>query len=445
MIYNYKQDNFTDIILDSIADGVFTIDSEWKITSFNRAAEKITSIPREEALGQRCSDIFRASICENNCALKQTLKAGRPIVNKAVYIIDSSGKKIPISVATAVLRDADGRVIGGVETFRDLSEIMELRRQLYQKYSYQDIISKNSQMLKIFDILPTIAESDSTVLVEGESGTGKELVARAVHNLSPRKSEPIVVINCGAMPDTLLESELFGYVAGAFTDARKDKPGRFAMAEGGTVFLDEIADISPAMQVRLLRVIQEHTYQPLGSTQPVKADVRIIAASNQNLKKLVTEGKFREDLYYRINVIRIELPPLRERKEDIPLLMEHFIERFNRLKPKQIDSIAPEVLAVLMNYDFPGNVRELENIAEHAFVLCRNSIISMNDLPENFKPQYEESIPAVNSFEDLEARFLVEALKRNNWSRVNTARELGIHKTTLWRKMKKYGIDMASR
>ena len=445
MIYNYKQDNFTDIILDSIADGVFTIDSEWKITSFNRAAEKITSIPREEALGQRCSDIFPASICENNCALKQTLKAGRPIVNKAVYIIDSSGKKIPISVATAVLRDADGRVIGGVETFRDLSEIMELRRQLHQKYSYQDIISKNSQMLKIFDILPTIAESDSTVLVEGESGTGKELVARAVHNLSPRKSEPIVVINCGAMPDTLLESELFGYVAGAFTDARKDKPGRFAMAEGGTVFLDEIADISPAMQVRLLRVIQEHTYQPLGSTQPVKADVRIIAASNQNLKKLVTEGKFREDLYYRINVIRIELPPLRERKEDVPLLMEHFIERFNRLKPKQIDSIAPEVLAVLMNYDFPGNVRELENIAEHAFVLCRNSIISMNDLPENFKPQYEESIPAVNSFEDLEARFLVEALKRNNWSRINTARELNIHKTTLWRKMKKYGIDMASR
>ena len=445
MIYNYKQDNFTDIILASIADGGFTLDSEWQITAINRAAEKITSIPREEALGQRCSDIFRASICENNCALKQTLKAGRPIVNKAVYIIDSSGKKIPISVATAVLRDADGRVIGGVETFRDLSEIMELRRQLHQKYSYQDIISKNSQMLKIFDILPTIAESDSTVLVEGESGTGKELVARAVHNLSPRKSEPIVVINCGAMPDTLLESELFGYVAGAFTDARKDKPGRFAMAEGGTVFLDEIADISPAMQVRLLRVIQEHTYQPLGSTQPVKADVRIIAASNQNLKKLVTEGKFREDLYYRINVIRIELPPLRERKEDVPLLMEHFIERFNRLKPKQIDSIAPEVLAVLMNYDFPGNVRELENIAEHAFVLCRNSIISMNDLPENFKPQYEESIPAVNSFEDLEARFLVEALKRNNWSRINTARELGIHKTTLWRKMKKYGIDMASR
>lgn len=444
MIYNYKQDNFTDIILDSIADGVFTIDSEWKITSFNRAAEKITSIPREEALGQRCSDIFRASICENNCALKQTLKAGRPIVNKAVYIIDSSGKKIPISVATAVLRDADGRVMGGVETFRDLSEIVELRRQLDKKYSYQDIISKNSQMLKIFDILPTIAESDSTVLVEGESGTGKELIARAVHNLSPRKANPIVVINCGAMPDTLLESELFGYVAGAFTDARKDKPGRFAMAEGGTVFLDEIADISPAMQVRLLRVIQDHIYQPLGSTRPVEADVRIIAASNQNLKKLVTEGKFREDLYYRINVIKIDLPPLRERKEDIPLLMEHFIDRFNRLKPKQIDSVSPDVLAVLMNYDFPGNVRELENIAEHAFVLCRNSIIGMNDLPDNFRVQHDESIPAVNSFEDLEARFLVEALKRNNWSRINTARELGIHKTTLWRKMKKYGIDMTT-
>lgn len=435
------QPEINGIILDSIADGVFTIDNEWKITSFNKAAEIITSIDREEAIGQRCCDVFRASICESSCALRKAIETNRPVVNETVYIINASGRKIPISISAAVLRDKKGEVIGGVETFRDLSAIEELKRELEKKYTFQDIISKNEKMLRIFDILPGIAESDSTVLIEGQSGTGKELIARAIHNLSHRKDKPVVAINCGALPDTLLESELFGYKAGAFTDAKKDKPGRIAMAEGGTLFLDEIADISPALQVRLLRVIQERIYEPLGSTKAINANVRIIAASNKDLLKLVRKEKFRDDLYYRINVIKISLPNLRERIEDIPPLIDHFIQRFNNLKGKSITGVSPDVLAILMNYNYPGNIRELENIIEHAFVLCRGSIIGIDCLPDSVRPESLKAALPSKSFEDLEAAYLLEMLKRHNWNRAKTAAELGMHKTTLWRRMKKLNID----
>ncbi len=436
-----KNNDTTEIILDSIADGVFTVDRDWRITSFNRAAEEITGILKEEAIGQRCCDVFHASICETNCALNETFETNRPVVNRTAYIIDADGVRVPISISTAVLRDKKGDAIGGVETFRDLSTIEELRRELEKKYSFHDIISKNSEMLRIFDILPGVAESDSTVLIEGETGTGKELIARALHNLSHRKDKPFVAVNCGALPDTLLESELFGYKAGAFTDARKDKPGRFAVAESGTIFLDEIADISPALQVRLLRVIQERTYEPLGATESVQADVRIVAASNRNLDKLVKSGKFREDLYYRINVIRVKLPPLRERKEDIPLLVDHFIRRFNNLKKKLIADVSPDVLAVLVGYDYPGNIRELENIIEHAFVLCRGTVIDIENLPENVRPEEGRPLARLTSMDDVEVAFITEALRRNNFNRKKTAQELGMHKTTLWRKMKKLGIQ----
>jgi PAS domain S-box-containing protein len=435
------QPEITSIILDSIADGVFTIDNEWKITSFNKAAEIITSIDREEAIGQRCCDVFRASICETSCALRKAMESNKPVVNETVYIINASGRKIPISISAAVLRDKQGNMIGGVETFRDLSTIEELKRELEKKYTFQDIISKNEKMLRIFDILPGIAESDSTVLIEGQSGTGKEMIARAIHNLSHRKDKPIVAINCGALPDTLLESELFGYKAGAFTDAKKDKPGRIAMAEGGTLFLDEIADISPALQVKLLRVIQERTYEPLGSTEAVNANIRIIAASNKDLLRLVRKEKFRDDLYYRINVIKISLPNLRERIEDIPLLIDHFIQRFNNLKGKSIAGVSPDVLAILMNYNYPGNIRELENIIEHSFVLCKGSVIDINCLPESVRPEgVKENLPS-KSFDDLEAAYLLEMLKRHQWNRTKTAAALGMHKTTLWRRMKKLNIE----
>jgi len=431
----------TEIILNSIADGVFTVDRDWRITSFNRAAEEITGIRRDEAVGHRCWEVFHASICETNCALRETFESGQPVINRAVYVVDADGNRIPISISTAVLKDDSGKIIGGVETFRDLSAIEELRRELEKKYSFYDIISKNSEMLRIFEILPVVAESDSTVLIEGETGTGKELIARAMHSLSHRKKKPFVAVNCGALPDTLLESELFGYRAGAFTDARRDKPGRFALADTGTIFLDEIADISPALQVRLLRVVQERTYEPLGATESVQSDVRIIAASNRDLGELVKSGQFREDLYYRVNVIRIKLPPLRDRKEDVPLLVDHFIRRFNNLKKKLITDISPDAMAALASYDYPGNIRELENIIEHAFVLCRGTTIDTDTLPENVYAKGISPIIRPTSMDDVEASYISEVLAKHDWNRQESAKELGIHKTTLWRKMKKLGVQ----
>ncbi len=431
----------TDIILDSIADGVFTVDSDWRVTSFNRAAEEITGISREEAIGQQCCDVFRASICESACALRKTLKTGKPIINEIIFIIGPSGRRIPISISTAILRDEQGQVIGGAETFRDLSDVEELRRELHQSYSFEDIISKNETMRRIFGILPSVAESDTTILIEGESGTGKELIARAIHNLSHRKDRPLVTVNCGALPDNLLESELFGYKAGAFTDARRDKPGRFALADGGTVFLDEIANISTALQVKLLRVLETHSYEPLGATETVHADVRVITAANVSLRDRVREGAFREDLYYRINVLKIELPPLRDRREDIPLLAEHFIHRFNKTKNKNITHVSPEVSAILMTHDYPGNIRELENIIEHAFVLCRGSVITADCLPQNLAQQ--ESFDRVGSLsiEEFERYLILQMLRKHGGKRAPAATELGMSKTTLWRKMKKLNIS----
>jgi PAS domain S-box-containing protein len=380
----FSPENQTEIILDSIADGVFTVDADWKITSFNRAAEKITGIGRKEAIGRYCWDVFRASICEKRCALRQTMETGQPVVNQAIFIVNSEGDRIPISISTALLKEK-GKVIGGVESFRDLSVVEALRKELEGRQSFFDIISKNEEMQRLFGILEQVSEANTTVLLVGESGTGKELFAKAIHSLSPRKKGPMITINCGALPDTLLESELFGYKAGAFTDAKKDKPGRLAMAEGGTLFLDEIGDISPALQVRLLRVLQDRDYEPIGSTKPQKADVRIVAATNQDLEALVAEGVFRQDLFYRINVVKLVLPPLRERKDDIPLLAEHFIRKFNRLSGKDIQGFSPEVLPVLMSHDFPGNVRELENIIEYATVVCKDSIISIENLPDSLR------------------------------------------------------------
>jgi len=339
----------TQIILDSIADGVFTVDSEWRITSFNRAAEKITGITREEAMGKQCREVFKSGICESHCPLRHTVETGQPVVNQSIFIVNLRGERVPVSISTALLKNKKNQVIGGVETFRDLSLVEELRKELYSRQSFHDIISKNKEMHRLFHIVEQLSESDATVILVGESGTGKELFAKAIHSESSRKDGPIITINCGALPDTLLESELFGYKAGAFTDAKRDKPGRITLAHGGTLFLDEIGDISPAMQVRLLRVLQDKIFEPLGGTKSEKVDVRIIAATNKDMEKLVKEGAFREDFYYRINVVKLLLPPLRDRKEDIPLLSEHFVNKFNRRKGKELLGLQPEALAILMS------------------------------------------------------------------------------------------------
>ena len=439
-----EQDHFFSVILDSVADGVFTINEKGEITFFNRAAEEITGFTKEEALGHNCFDIFRANICQTNCALKETIKTGREIINLPINIINKDGKELPISVSTAVLRDERGRITGGVETFRDLSAIEELKKELRQQYTFQDIVSKNHAIQEIFQILPDIAESDSTVLIQGPSGSGKELFAKAIHNLSLRKDNPFIKVNCGALPDNLLESELFGYVKGAFTDAKKDKPGRFSLADGGTIFLDEIGDMSAALQVKLLRVLQDREYEPLGGTSTVKVDVRVVAATNKDLVRLVQSRQFRDDLYYRLNVMKIDLPPLVRRREDISLLVERFVEKFNLKTGKNLSGVSHEVMSFFMRYDFPGNVRELENIIEHAFVMCKGDVIELRHLPseliERSQETFLEEKEVDRPLQKAEAESIRKVLERNRGNRLRTARELGIDRTTLWRKIKRYGI-----
>ena len=435
----------TEAILESISDGVFTVSMEWGVTSFNRAAEEITGVPRKEAIGRRCSDVFRSSMCGAACALQQTLETGKPVIGRSGYIIDSDGNRIPISISTAVLRDGDGCVTGGAETFRDLSEVEALRQELEGKFRVGDLTSRSPLMQRMFEVLPAIATSPSTVLILGETGTGKELVARTIHSLSPRNQGPFVAVNCGALPDTLLESELFGYKAGAFTDAHKDKPGRFALAKGGTLFLDEIGEVSPALQVGLLRVLQERTYEPLGATRSEAADVRVIVATNKDLAEQVRQGLFRDDLYYRVNVVRLELPPLRRRKEDIRLLADQFVARFNRLQQKSVQGIAAEALSLLMAHDWPGNIRELENAIERAFILCGDGHIGIAHLPGELTTHgaATRADAGIRSAHDiLDAHAIRAALERTAFNRLAAARELGIHKTTLFRRMKKLGISL---
>ena len=435
------------VILSSIADGVFTVDSERKITSFNRAAEKITGIPSSQAVGKHCQDVFHSDICEN-CLLQDTLETGIEAIDRPVNIINIQGEKIPISISTALLKNENGKILGAVETFRDLSTIEHLRKELRQSYSLEDIISKSPKMHKLFGILPDIAESESTVLIQGPSGSGKELFGRAIHNLSPRKNSNYVVINCGTLPGQLFESELFGYEKGAFTDAKSDKKGKLSSAEAGTVFFDEIGELPLSTQVKLLRLLQEREYEPLGSTKTIKTNIRVVAATNKDLKKLVAQAKFRDDLYFRLAVVKFDLPPLRDKREDVPFLVDHFIRKFNAKTGKKIISVSPNVMSILMRYDFPGNIRELENIIEHGFVLCRGSIIKREHLPPELlqsevdldKSKKLESTPVTESI-DEQAR-IITTIRNCGGIVSKAAEELGMHRSTLWRKIKRYRIDV---
>ncbi|HXK62501.1 MAG TPA: sigma 54-interacting transcriptional regulator [Acidobacteriota bacterium] len=434
-----------EIILNSINEGVFTVDLSWRITSFNRAAERITGVLREDAIGRPCCDVFHANICETNCALRRTFATGVPVVKATAHIVNNQGRQVPISISAALLKNTQGEVVGGVETFQDLSQVEQLRKELESRYTFSDIIGRSAVMIRLFEILPQIANSSSTVLIEGASGTGKELFARAIHNLSPRRKKPFVAVNCAALPDTLLESELFGHKAGAFTDARRDKPGRFQLAEGGTIFLDEIGDISPAMQIRLLRVLQERVVEPLGSIKPIPVNVRVIAATNKDLARLVRTGKFRDDLYYRVRVVHLKLPELRQRREDIPLLVDHLIVKFNHLLGKDITGVSAEVMTRLMEHDYPGNVRELENIIEQAFVLCRGEMIELQHLPPELRPERtigQEEATRGLTLQAMERLMISETLRRCRGNRKLAARELGINASTLYRKIKSLAIQV---
>jgi PAS domain S-box-containing protein len=426
-----------------VSEGVLSVDESWRISSFNRAAEQILGVPRAEALGRPCHDVFRTDICDDACPLRYTIETGLPINNHPVHVSDAKGRWIPVSISTALLRDRRGKVIGAVETFRDLSVEESLRKEIQDRYTFQDIVSKNPRMRQLFEVLPTIARSNTTVLIHGETGTGKELLARAIHTLSQRKDRKLVTVNCGALPDTLLESELFGYKAGAFTGANRDKLGKIAAANRGTLFLDEVGDMSPALQLRLLRVLEERGFEPLGSVTTVEADVRFIAATHHDLSQDVQVGKFREDLYYRLNVLPIHLPPLRERREDIPLLVGHFLERFSANLGRDFEAVSPAVLQRLVALDYPGNIRELQSILEHACVLCQDRVIQQEHLPESLR---REPTPSDGGLATLmsqyEAQLLRDALERNRWHREAAARDLGIHKATLFKKIRRLGIEL---
>lgn len=436
---------FSRTVLRCVADGVFTVDQEFRITSFNRAAQRITGVSAEEAIGKKCFEVLHADICESGCAIRKTLKTGREIIDQPARILDNRGRAISVSVSTAILKEEDGTLLGAVETFRDLSTLEQLRREIQDRYTFEDIIGKSEAFQKIFAILPDIAESESTVLIEGPSGSGKELLAKAIHNLSRRQKMPYVVVNCGTLPTALFESELFGYMRGAFTDAKTDKPGRIAMAEGGTIFFDEIGDLPPETQIKLLRVLQEREYEPLGGVKPRRANARVVAATNKRLTDLVAEGVFRDDLYFRLAVVRLSIPPLRERRGDIPYLVEHFIRRFNAKRNKNIEGVSPEVMEILMRHDFPGNVRELENVIEYGFVLCRDKYIGTRHLPENLQPRGPVSTARVavtpaSPLRRAEADTIRDVISAANGNLGRAAKELTVSRTTLWRKMKKYGI-----
>jgi len=437
----------TDAILESICDGVFTVDGLWRINSFNRAAEQITGIRRKEALGRPCAEVFRSSRCGDDCPLRRTLSDGRPVIGESCYIVTGEGRQVPISVSTAVLRDGAGRVIGGAETFRDLSEVVTLRDRLERRRRVGGLATKSAAMRRILEILPAVAESPSMVLISGETGTGKELVARTIHDAGPRAAEPFVAVNCGALPETLLESELFGYKRGAFTGADRDKPGRFALAGRGTLFLDELGELGPTLQVKLLRVLQERVYEPLGSVRSEPVRARIITATNRDLGALVSEGRFREDLYYRVHVVGLQLPPLRERLEDLPLLVQDLVTEFNHLMGRRVPGVEPEALSLLMAWRWPGNIRELKNVVERAFLLCGDGPIGLWHLPEELTAAHVEA--GVTTMRDVgaqqEALAIRRALERHRGNRTAAARELGIHRSTLFRKLRALGLAAPGR
>jgi len=408
-------------IFESVADGVFTVDDQLKITSFNSSAEKITGYNRKEVIGKKCFEIFKNSNCEELCKLQKNLKKGTMVKNIEVLIRTKNNILLPVSINTAILQLKGFGKIGCVISMRDISSIKRLTKEISEKYRFGNFISRSREMQLIYGKLESFADSNLNILIEGETGTGKDLLARSIHFNSSRKNKPFVKVTCAAIPETLLESELFGYEKGAFTGAVRDKPGRFELANGGTLFLNEVGDIPTHLQVKLLRAIEEGEFERLGGKSSVKVDVRIIAATNKDLYEEVAKGTFRKDLFFRLNIVNLKIPPLRKRREDIPTLVDHFIQINNKKMGKEIIGISNEALHIL-----------------YVFAQKKFGIIEKMDLPDHLNNKFGQS--SLGSLKESEKKLLLEALRVTQNNKNETAKILGISRTTLWRKLKKLDI-----
>lgn len=437
-------DNLKDHILDSIAEGVFTVDKNFRINFFNKAAERITGHKKEEVIGRFCKHVFQSEFCFSDCPIAIVLQTRKNIYDFESNIKTCVGDKKPIKLNAAVLYNELNEPTGGIISFRDISVFEEIGINLYKGTQFHSMIGHSKQMQNIFSLIEEISDSDAPVLIHGESGTGKELIANAIQKTSNRKDKPFIKFNCSVFPQNLLASELFGHVKGAFTDAIKDRVGRFELADKGTIFLDEVAEMPPHTQIQLLRILQEGTFERIGESITRHTDVRIIAATNINIKEALKKGSFREDLFYRLSVIPIEVAPLRERKEDIPPLVYHFLNKFSLIYKKEITEIDESALEILLNYNWPGNVRELENAIEYAFVRTINkNKIEKQKLPasilENSSYAKYTFHSPINSL-DKEKTNLLVLLEKHRWNKTKVAKELGIGRTTLWRRMKELKI-----
>ena len=436
--------DYIESIINLLNEAVFVYDENLKIRYFNKAAERITGYSQEEVLGRKCITILDQSVCLNNCELCLTVKNGlnREAHFMSTFLRKDGAKRLGEFQAGILRRDDAGTRV--VVALNDVTELSELRKELKEVHSFRNMIGKSPVMKDLFETIQNVAFYDSTVFIQGESGTGKELVARAIHHSSPRAGKNLIKVNCTAFADTLLESELFGHAKGAFTGALRDRIGRFEEAHGGTIFLDEIGDLNPAIQVKLLRVLQEKEVERVGENTTRKVDIRIIAATNKDILEEVKAGRFREDLYYRLNVIPLHLPPLRERREDIPALIEHFIKRWNERHQKSITGIANEALAPLIDHAWPGNIRELENVVEQTCVKCSGSRIERSELPAYlYGGNGARTAPARARRRKWLTRDLVEqALADNGGNQTRAAQQLGVHRITLWRKMKEFDIPV---
>jgi len=449
-------------ILNSLGEAVITVGRDHRISHFNRAASRLVGIPPEEAEGKDCREILHASFgpAQHDCPMGELGEGGKPRVDVNGTLVRADGRIVPVSASWAFFTSETGEVHGFVISFRSFEEIERIAEERKSRFPFRDIVGKTPRIRRIFDLVEVVKDTDSTVLITGESGTGKGLFARAIHDLSPRRENPFVKVNCAALTETLLESEMFGHVKGAFTGAVADKVGRFEAADGGTIFLDEIGEISPALQVKLLRILQDREFERVGSSRTQHADVRVIAATNRDLKEEMKAGRFREDLFYRLNVIPIVVPPLRERREDIPLLVDHVLKALRKRGLDRVRVVSPEAMRCLISYPWPGNVRELENVLERGAVCARGTVLGMEDIAdevrEHCRPRPQEA-PAVSAAGVVttsdgaaprpaddppagERGFLLRTLEEHRWNRGTAAAALGIDRSTLWRKMKRLGI-----